>query len=134
MPFEVVWDNEEERILRIDIDYPTTWPEYHEAIDKVYNLISVHVERVDLIFWEKSGSLPSDNIISNAKEGFRKLSPLPNFGMAVIVPMKSQGEFMKLISQMIINLYKIDKERDGGFVKSLEEAREKIAKARQQAK
>jgi hypothetical protein len=126
MGIQTDWDNAEKTILRSDFEGKWTWDEYFVTMKQVVEMMKAVDHRVDAIANMKPGIMPiSGSAMSNARTA---LSWLPaNCGVIAIVTnpfvaalLSTFKQFDRRLGSLLIS------------AKSVEEARERIARERRQ--
>lgn len=131
MPFNIVWDEQNPSILRIDISGHNTWQEAYQTFDQAAGFITSKSERVDVIFHQmNAGTIPAGNPIPHFKAGFTRLCKPANAGNIYIVSPKGVPKIAQPFVNIMMRMYKFDQSRVGGNFRDLEEARSQIAKDR----
>ena len=133
MPISVEWDNAQHTAILFIYQRPWTWHEFDAAVEKTLALASTTDHKVDVIFDLRNGGFPP----RDAVQRFKAASEIthPNVGQYVYVAPGMLAQFVKNVIQILNRAY-------GGFgnfkvpnivfTKSLEEAREFLAKLPQQ--
>lgn len=128
MPISIHWDNEEKTTLRWDFEGRWTWIEFYEAIEEDYALREETDHKINsVIYLGNSSTIPS-----GAPSQFHRLAKWshPRAGKTVIV---GANRFVEILVQIFSTV-----QRDIGkrivMAKSLEEARELLKTAADQAK
>lgn len=130
MPIAFEWDNDDHTIIRLDFHDKPTWDEYHTAVNQAVGAIKVSPHRVDLIF-NVISTMPPGNAMPHMKSGFDRLTLLPHFGMGVVVTEKNVPRILKASLDIAMRTYGLDRNRQGGFFATLDDARAKFAQVRQ---
>ena len=131
MPFDVVWDDQDPSIVRLDISGVNTWQEAYQGIDRALEFIQSRSERIDVIFNQTSPkTMPPGNPIPHFKAGFATLCKPSNSGNIYIVTRRGVPRMAQPFVNIMTRMYKLDQSRVGGYFSSLDEARSQIAKDR----
>jgi hypothetical protein len=101
-------------------------------VNQAVGAIKISAYRVDLIFHVISG-MPPSNPMPHMKSGFDRLTLLPHFGMGVVVTEHNVPRILKASLDIAMRTYGLDRNRQGGFFASLDEAREKFAQMQPKA-
>ena len=129
VPFDLHWDDDNHTILRIDIHGDSTWAQQYEVVDEAVEALQGVAYRLDVIV-HTIGQLPPGDPIPHLKDAISKLRACPNLGLVVIV---NRRTFYRSIVELVLRLYSTQNQHHGGFVDSLDEARQIIAKSRANA-
>ena len=129
MPFDLHWDDDNQTILRIDIHDDSTWEQQYKVVDEAVETLQGVSYRIDVIV-HTIGQIPPGDPIPHLKNAISKLRACPNLGLVVIV---NQRTFYRSIVELVLRLYRARDSHHGGFVDTLDDARQVIAKSRANA-
>lgn len=128
MPLNVVWDNEAKTIIRSEGVGEWTWEEFHEALQKIVEMMKTVEHRVDLIHNHVPGSRrPSGSGMPHFQRAIRIMPP--NIGLNIFVNTNSFG---RAIVSIFTRVYGGQSSGKLIMVASLEEAYALIRKDREQ--
>ena len=131
MPFDVVWDDQDPSIVRLDITGENTWEEAYTAFDKAVEFITSKTGRVDVVFnGVTPKALPKGNPIPHFKAGFIRLCKPANAGNIYIVTHRGVPKIAQPFMHITLRMYNLDQNRIGGNFRTLEEVRVQIARDR----
>ena len=133
MPYEFNWHDETHTIIRVDIVGQVTWEAFHILTDRVCDELAKSNQRIDLIYNDKVG-MPKGNPMPHLKSSSARMLAHKNLGLVITVSSRNISGFTKLIIDILMRAYQIDKTRVGGFVDTMDEALAIINKSRAQEK
>lgn len=127
MPIQVVWDNDEQSVIRYIIEGAWTWQEMNAAVVTSNAMLDNATGKVHFIHDMRTSSGIPGSALSNLKRFIGKEHP--KTGQSVIVA--GQKSTAILFAQSLLNLVDKIYKRDWGFqfAGSLEEARKLLAEA-----
>ncbi len=131
MTYDVNWDDPEQTIIRVDVDGTASWEAYHRSIDDILRLAGDTTDRVDIVFNDKVG-LPPGNPIPHFKHSIERLQKLPELGLVVAVTGHGLPMVVRPFVELVMSVYKLDSSHEGDYVRSMDEARQLIARSRAQ--
>ena len=129
MPYELHWDDDDHTILRVDIYGQSTWEQHHETATRIVETMQKVSHRVDVII-NDMGGMPPGNPMSHFRATFSKFGAMLNLGLVVVV---NHPSFLIAVVNLLLRLYRVYNHHNGGFVDSLDAARQLIAKDRGRA-
>jgi hypothetical protein len=130
VPFDLHWDDDHHTILRIDIHGDSTWEQQYKVVDEAVETLQGVSYRLDVIV-HIVGPIPPGDPIPHLKDAVSKLRACPNLGLVVIV---NKRTFYRSIAELVLRLaYRAGSPHHGGFVDTLDDARQVIAKNRANA-
>lgn len=126
MPIELSWDDTDKTLLLVESSGSWTWEEYHDALNRIAEMIRGENHRVDMITFSRADSVrPSGSAMPHYQQALRILPA--NTGIHVIVNTSA-------IARSIVSIFlRLNRNRTSGMVVlagSLEDARKVIQKDR----
>lgn len=129
VPYDLGWDDDNHTILRIDIHGDSRWEQQYVVVDEAVETLLGVSYRIDMII-HTVGQIPNGDPIPHLRDAISKLRACPNLGLVVIV---NRRTFYRSIVELVLRLYRAGKQHHGGFVDTLDDARQVIAKSRANA-
>jgi hypothetical protein len=121
MPISVIWDNDEQTIIRLDYDEPVlSWSEYDSAVDESYQLVRKVTHPVDIIHNAGKVNMPKGSAFPHLQRAIR-LQPANVKKIISVVSNLFARALLPIIIQHSVS-------RPITFAKSLDEARALIKK------
>src|SRR6185369_11958287 len=101
MPYELHWQDEEHKIMQVDILDPVSWGEWHDTLNTLIETVKQADEHVYIIFNNKA-SIPPGNPLPHLKTTILKLKTAPNIKMLVFSGNLSIANFVKSLINIVI--------------------------------
>jgi len=133
MPYEFHWHDEAHSIIRVDMIGQVSWEAFNILTDRVCEELAKADHRIDLIYNDKVG-MPKGNPMPHLKSSSTRMMSHKSLGLIVTVSSRSISGFTKLMIDIMMRAYQIDKTHMGGFVDTMDEALAIISKNRAQEK
>jgi hypothetical protein len=129
MAYEFRWYDDAQGILVVDIAGETTWGDYDIVHKEICALLETTPHRIDVIFNDRVG-LPSGNPMPHLKKVISKLISYDKMGLVYAVNDQNMSSLMRVMIDMAISIYRIDRAHYGGFTQTVDEAVALIQKDR----
>jgi hypothetical protein len=129
MPYIFNWQDPEHTIIRVDIEGQVTWEEYNLLTDRIAEELSNSNHRIDLIYNDKVG-MPKGNPLPHLKSSLAQMSAHDTFGIIASVSSRSVSSFTKVMVDIMMRAYQIDRSHDGGWYATVEQAIDAINRSR----
>lgn len=129
MPYELHWQDEEHKIMQVDILDPVSWEEWHVTLNTLVETVKQADQRVDIIFNNTVG-IPPGNPLPHLKTTILKLKTAPNIKMIVFSGNLSVANFVKSLINIVIRAMPVTWNPTMEFVTSLDEGLAMIAQDR----
>ncbi len=104
MAHQLHWFDEEAGILQVDIEGTATWDGFHNAIDRIIEILKATPhERVDIIF-NSTTKPPAGNPIPHIQRAHRDLSQFEQMGLLVVVNASRSSELkvLKVLTDIVL--------------------------------
>lgn len=131
MTTRVEWDDEEHTIIRLDLAEGHTWREYHEAVQTVIEMAKQTPGRVDVIINNPYG-LPAGNPLPHLRRSVLMFTSISNLGVVVSINPRQLPGFIQSLVDIVVRAAGLTVQR-GGFVNTVDEARQRIREKREEA-
>jgi nucleoside-triphosphatase THEP1 len=131
MPYLIHWYDEDQTILRVDIQGHVTWDMWHHTVDQICKHLAETPHRVDIIYVDEVG-FPKGNALPHMKQTLDQLVSYPNLGLVFTVSRRELSMLVKIVLDIVMRAFAIDTSHYGGFVRTIEEAIANIQEAREQ--
>ena len=130
MPFEFNWHDPEHTIMRVDASGDTTWDDFTKATDRIVEELAKATQRTDLIYNAKSG-MPKGNPLPHIKAANKRMAVYKeHLGLVTTVGPRNISSTVKVMVDIMMRVYKMDRTHLGETVTTMEEALHNIAKSR----
>jgi len=129
MPYEFNWYNSEHSIIRVDIVGEVSWEAFNILTDRVVDELAIANHRIDLIYNDSVG-MPEGNPMPYLKASSTRMSAHKSLGLIITVSPRSISNFTKVMIDILMRAYQVDKSHNGGFVTTMDEALGIINKSR----
>ncbi|MEP6987374.1 MAG: hypothetical protein ABI970_17345 [Chloroflexota bacterium] len=130
MPFEFNWHDPEHTIIRVDTFGETTWDEFTKTVDRIVDELSKTDHRLDLVFNNQT-SIPKGNPLPHIRAANRRMSAYDDrFGLLITVGPRSISSVIKVMVDIMMRVYKLERTHLGRDVITMEEALHQISKSR----
>lgn len=129
MPYEFHWHDPEHSIIRIDMVGQVSWEAFNIVTDRIVDELAAAPHRVDVIFNDHVG-MPKGNPMPHIKSSSSRMTAHANMGLIITVSARNVSSFTKVIVDIAMKAYQVDRAHVGGFVETLDEAMRIINKSR----
>lgn len=129
MPYIFNWQDPEHTIIRVDIEGQVTWEEYNILTDRIAEELKNSNHRIDLIYNDKVG-MPKGNPLPHLKSSLAQMATHDTFGIIASVSSRSVSNFTKVMVDIMMRAYQIDRSHDGGWYSTVEQAIDAINRSR----
>lgn len=118
----VNWDNVEQTIIRLDYADPVkSWDEYHEAIEKTYEMVQSKSYTVHMIHNPGKTKMPPGNPLFHITKAIRTLPQNAGLILMIIEDMMARRVVEAVVRLLIA--------KNAGFATSVDNAHERIKEA-----
>ena len=130
MPFEFNWHDPEHTIIRVDIYGDATWDDSTKTVDQIVDEVAKATHRIDIIF-NAQVAMPKGNPLPHMKAANRRLSVYgDHLGLVTTVGPRNVSSFVKVMVDIMMRVYKLDRSHLGETVTTMDDALRNIAKSR----